>query len=40
MITKAERLRTSESETWNDLFDNKTEEYTAIFISEYKKKHQ
>ena len=40
MITTAARLRTSESETWNDLFDNKTEEYTAIFISEYKKKHQ
>ena len=40
MITTAARLRTSESETWNNLFDNKTEEYTNMFIAEYKKKHQ
>lgn len=35
----AAKIRTSESEIWNDLLDNKPEELTSIFLAEYKKKH-
>ncbi|NLJ89451.1 MAG: hypothetical protein GX323_01010 [Clostridiales bacterium] len=40
IITTAIKLRTSENNTWNDLFDNKTEELTKQFLNDIYKSRQ
>ena len=39
IIKVAARLRTSENDTWDELFDKKTDVYTKAFISAYKEQH-
>lgn len=38
-IETAAKLRTCESDMWNELFDNKTEKLTSEFLKAYKEKH-
>lgn len=38
-IETAAKLRTCESDTWNDLFENKTEQLTNEFLKVYREKH-
>lgn len=38
-IETAATLRTCESDTWNDLFENKTEQLTNEFLKVYREKH-
>lgn len=40
IIETAAKLRTSESDIWNDLFENRTEYLTNEFLKAYKDKHQ
>ena len=40
LIETAVILRTKESDTWNDLFENKTDYLTKAFLKAYRKYHK